>query len=78
MISAHPMLWLSLSQPGINFHASYLSLRMIPTPQEEEASTQNLMEVTGGGLANEDPQKLSASWDRHQVISDKTLGLGVN
>jgi hypothetical protein len=72
------MLWPSLSQPGINFHASHSSPRMIPTSQEEEASTQNSIEVTGGGLANEDLQKLSASWDHHQAISDKMLRLGVN
>jgi hypothetical protein len=34
---------------------------MIQIPQEEEASTQNSMEVAGGGLASDDLQKLLAS-----------------
>ena len=76
-ISAHPMLRPSESQPGENFQASHVPLKTKPTPHDEEASTQNSTGDTGGGLERIEPQKLAVSWDRHQVMSVRTLALGV-
>ena len=55
-ISAQPMLQPSLSQPGKSFQASHSLLKMIPMPQEDEASTQNLTGEQGGGLVSVEPQ----------------------
>lgn len=60
-ISAQPMLQPSLSQPGINFQASHLPLKIILMPQDDEASTQSSVQETGGGLANDEPAKSVAS-----------------
>jgi hypothetical protein len=50
---------------------------MIPMPQDEEASTQNSIGDTGGGLESEEPKKLADSWVCHQVMSARMLRLGV-
>ena len=76
-ILAQPILQLSLSHPEISLQASYSSPKMIPIPQEEEASTQNSMGDTEGGLDNKEPQKLVDSWEHHHAMSDNTLRLGV-
>ena len=76
MISAQPILWPFLCQPGCNFQASQLSPKIMPMPQEDEASTQNSIGKGGGGLAKEEPQKSDDNWVRHQLISESTLGLG--
>ena len=46
-------------------------------PQEEEASTQKLVEEARGGFVRIEPQKSAESWERHQSISERTRGLGV-
>ena len=76
-ISAQPMLQPSLSQLGLSFQESHSLANISPMPQEEEASTQISTREIGGGFSNSEPQKSAESWERHQLISDKTLGLGV-
>ena len=48
-ISAHPIFCPFLFQPGRSFHESHSFSRIMPMPQDKEASTQKSMdEVTGG------------------------------
>ena len=61
-ILAQPILQPSLFYLGISLQVSHSSPRMIPIPQEEEASTKNLMRDMEDGLDNEEPQKLVDSW----------------
>ena len=77
MISAHPMLWPFLSQPGRSFHDSHSSPKMTPIPQDEEVSTQNSIGEGVGGLDRVEPQKSEESRTRHHSISEQTLRLGV-
>ena len=77
IISAHPILRPSLFQPNENFQASHSPPKTMPTPQEEDASTQNSTGEVGGGLASTDPQKLVFNWVLHHSISDRMLALGV-
>lgn len=46
-------------------------------PHEEEASTQNSMDDEGGGLEREEPQNSVFNCSRHQLMSVRTIGLGV-
>lgn len=75
--SAHPMLQPSRFHPGDSFQESHWPSRTIPMPHEEEASTQNSIGEAGGGLVRNEPQKSADSWARHQLISEKTPGVGV-
>ena len=77
IISAQPMLRPFLSQLGKNFQESHSLSKTTPTPQEDEASTQNSIEEAVGGLERDEPQKVEESWVRHQMMSDITLELGV-
>ena len=61
---------------GENFQASHVPLKTTPMPHEEEASTQNSTDEGGGGFDNNEPQKGKRSWDLHQLMSVRTLGLG--
>ena len=53
-----------------------MPLKTIPMPHEEEASTQNSTDKGGGGFDSTEPQKGERSWDLHQLMSMRTLGLG--
>ena len=71
-ISAHLMLWPSLSQLGQSFQASHSSSKMIPMPHEEEALTQNWIGEESGGLDREELQKCQQGeyttkqyWSKH-------------
>lgn len=46
-------------------------------PQEDEASTQNLMGDVVGGLESTEPQNSEESWECHQLMSERMEGLGV-
>ena len=76
-ISAHSMLWLSLSQLKWSFQASHLSSKMIPIPHEEEALTQNWTGEASGGLDREELEKVSERQVCYQAILVRTLELGV-
>ena len=76
MNSAHPILRPFLSHSGCNLHASHLFPSIVPIPQDDEASTQNSTGETIGGFDREEPQKITDSWVRHQVMSVRTAGLG--
>ena len=76
-ISAQPILHLSLFQPGENFQALHSPLKTILMPHDEEASTQNLIRETGGGFVSVEPQKGDESCVLHQLISARTVVLGV-
>ena len=76
IISAHPMLQPSLSQPGDRRQESHSCPNTTPIPHEDDASTQNSMVEVGGGLEREDPVNSADSCDRHQTISVKTAELG--
>ena len=52
-------------------------LKTTPTPHDEEASTQNSTGETGGGFESTEPQKDDVSCILHQLISAKTVALGV-
>jgi hypothetical protein len=75
-ILAQPILRLFLSHLGISLQASHFLSRMIPMPQDEEASTQNSIGDTRRGLESEELEKLADSWVCHQVMSARMLGLG--
>ena len=75
-ISAQPMLRPSVFQPGVSFHESHSLSRTIPTPHEDDASTQNSMGEVSGGFVIAEPQNLEESWVRHHAISVMTLGFG--
>ena len=49
----------------------------MPTPQDDEASTQNSTGDNGVGLDNVDLQKSEESWVLHHCILVRTLGFGV-
>lgn len=76
-ILAQPILRPSLFQPGENFHALHSPLKTTPTPHDDEASTQNSTEETGGGFENIELQNVDLSCNLHQLISAKTIVLGV-
>jgi hypothetical protein len=45
-------------------------------PQDDEASTQNLIREEGGSFMMEEPQKSAFSCEHHQSMFDNILGLG--
>jgi hypothetical protein len=47
-------------------------------PQEVDASTQNSIVDGGGGFDSNEPQNSAERRVRHQLMSEITLGLGVN
>ena len=77
MISAHPMLRPSLSQPGDKRQESHSCPNTTPIPHEDDASTQNSTVEVGGGLERGDLVNSADNCDRHHSISTKTAELGV-
>ena len=75
-ISAHPMLWPSLSQPGQSFQASHSSSRIIPMPHDDDALSQNWTGEALGGFDKEEPQKELERRVCHHAMSVRTLRLG--
>ena len=49
---------------------------MTPMPHEEEASTQNSTGEIVRGLERREPQNSNESWERHQLISERTAEPG--